>query len=225
MNDPRNPSAKTLWQSAKAVCFDVDSTVIVDEGIDVLAAHLGAGAQVAELTASAMGGGVPFEVALRQRLDIIRPSRAAVADCLRRHPPRLTPGISELIHRLSGRGVHVYLVSGGFRQMIEPVAKAVGVPSERIYANLLRFNSDGSFNGHDPQQPTATSGGKAKVLAALKARFGYRPLVMVGDGATDLEARPPADLMIGFGGVVVREKVQQGADWFVTDFKELANAL
>jgi phosphoserine phosphatase len=48
---------------------------------------------------------------------------------------------------------------------------------------------------------------------------------MVGDGATDLEARPPADLMIGFGGVVVREKVRDHADWFVTDFKELADAL
>ena len=223
--EPRLPSAKTLWQSAMAVCFDVDSTVILDEGIDVLAGHLGAGTKVAELTARAMGGAVPFEVALRQRLELIRPSRAAVADCLRQHPPRLTPGVSALIHRLTGRGVHVYLVSGGFRQMIEPVAQAVGISIERIHANLLRFNADGSFNSHDPDQPTAVSGGKAKVLASLKARFGYHPLVMVGDGATDLEARPPADLMVGFGGVVVRDKVQQGADWFVTDFQELTNAL
>ena len=223
--DPRHPRAKERWRTAKAVCFDIDSTVIMDEGIDVLAAHLGLGQQVAALTASAMGGSVPFEVALAQRLDLMRPSRAAVASCLRDHPPRLTPGISELIHRLIGRGTHVYFVSGGFRQMIEPVAKLVGVPSERVFANSFRFNADGTFNGHDPEQPTARSGGKAKVLAQLKHRFGYQPLVMVGDGATDLEARPPADLMIGFGGVVVREKVRDGADWFVTDFKDLAHAL
>ena len=42
---------------------------------------------------------------------------------------------------------------------------------------------------------------------------------MIGDGVTDMQARPPADLFIGFGGVVVRESVKQGADWFVTDFK------
>jgi phosphoserine phosphatase len=48
---------------------------------------------------------------------------------------------------------------------------------------------------------------------------------MVGDGATDLEARPPADGFIGYGGIVVREKVKAGADWFVTDFAELITAL
>ena len=48
---------------------------------------------------------------------------------------------------------------------------------------------------------------------------------MIGDGATDMEARPPADAFIGFGGVVVREKVKQGADWFVTDMQELINEL
>ena len=225
MSEPRNPQAHELWRSAKAVCFDVDSTVILDEGIDVLAAHLGVGDQVARLTATAMGGAVPFETALAQRLNLMRPSRSALAACLRAHPPRLTPGIGELIRRLVGRGTHVYLVSGGFRQMIDPVAKAVGVPPERIFANLLRFNADGTFNGHDPAQPTAASGGKAKVLGSLKVRFGYRPLVMVGDGATDLEARPPADLFIGYGGVAVREKVQQGADWFVTEHKTLADDL
>ena len=222
---PRNPQARDVWRAAQAVCFDVDSTVIQDEGIDVLAAHTGVGTQVADLTRNAMGGAVPFEIALQQRLNLIRPTRAQLAECLRQHPPRLTPGIQELVRRLTARGTHVHLVSGGFRQMIEPVAKLIGVPGERIIANVLRFNADGTFESFDPLQPTAASGGKAKALAQLRARFGYRPLVMVGDGATDLEARPPADLMIGFGGVVVREKVRDHADWFVTDFKELADAL
>lgn len=47
---------------------------------------------------------------------------------------------------------------------------------------------------------------------------------MVGDGVTDMEARPPAAIFIGFGGNVVREKVKAGADWFVTDFQELIEA-
>ena len=42
----------------------------------------------------------------------------------------------------------------------------------------------------------------------------YFPLS--GDGATDMEARPPADIFVGFGGNVIREKVKGGADWFVT---------
>ena len=222
---PRHPPTLELWRTAKAVCFDVDSTVIQDEGIDVLAAHGGVGEQVAQLTASAMGGNVPFEHALAQRLNLIRPSRAMVNQCLAAHPPRLTPGVGELIRRLHARGTHVYLVSGGFRQMIEPVAKLIGVGSERIIANVLQFKVDGSYDSFDPLQPTSASGGKAKALAQLKTRFGYQPLIMVGDGVTDLEARPPADAFIGFGGVVQRPKVVAGADWFVTDFSELNDAL
>lgn len=48
---------------------------------------------------------------------------------------------------------------------------------------------------------------------------------MVGDGVTDMEARPPADLFIGFGGNVVRREVERGADWFVTSTHELLHAL
>jgi phosphoserine phosphatase len=222
---PRHPPTLELWRTAKAVCFDVDSTVIQDEGIDVLAAHSGLGTQVAQLTASAMGGKVPFEFALSQRLNLIRPSRAMVSQCLAKHPPRLTPGVGELIRCLHARGTHVYLVSGGFRQMIGPVAKLVGIASERIIANVLQFHGDGTYRGFDTTQPTSASGGKAKALAQLKTRFGYQPLIMVGDGVTDLEARPPADAFIGFGGVVQRPKVVAGADWFVTDFRELNDAL
>ena len=58
-------------------------------------------------------------------------------------------------------------------------------------------------------------------MRRLKEKFGYERVVMVGDGATDMQARPPADAFIGFGGIAVREAVRDGADWFVTDFEEM----
>lgn len=217
--------ARALWSSARAVCFDVDSTVSPDEGIDLLAAQAGAGEAVAALTRAAMAGGVRFEDALRARLDLVRPSRDLVAACLRTHPPRATPHARELIAALTARGVHVYLVSGGFADMVLPLADLVGVPRARVIANALRYNAIGDYAGFDEGAPTSRSGGKALALAQLKAAHGYAPLVMVGDGATDLEARPPADLFVGYGGVVVRERVRREADWFVTDFAELLEAL
>lgn len=66
--------AQELLKRAQAVCFDVDSTVIMEEGIDVLAAHKGVGEAVAELTRKAMGGSVRFEDALNDRLSIIKVS-------------------------------------------------------------------------------------------------------------------------------------------------------
>ena len=214
-----------LWRRAQAVCFDVDSTVSPDEGIDVLAAHAGKGDQVARLTARAMGGSVPFEVAIRERLDLIRPSRALVESCLERHPPRLTAGVAELIAALRNRGARIHLVSGGFEPMILPLARLLGIPTDHVHANALHFDEDGDYAGFAADRPTARSRGKAAVLGQLKRTAAYSPLIMVGDGITDLEARPPADAFIGYGGVVVRDKVKAGADWYVTDFRELTDAL
>ncbi|KAF8389942.1 hypothetical protein HHK36_024461 [Tetracentron sinense] len=66
------PSKEVLdiWRNADAVCFDVDSTVCLDEGIDELAEFCGAGKAVAEWTTRVMSGSVPFEQALAARLSV-----------------------------------------------------------------------------------------------------------------------------------------------------------
>jgi len=215
--------ARECLKKADAVCFDVDSTVVTSEGIDDLAAFLGCGDKVAALTAQAMGGSMPFHEALALRLSAMEPSEQALYEMLEKEPLQLTPGVAELISTLHSRSQAVYFVSGGFRQMIEPIAAQVGVGKEMIYANTLLFNEDGSFKSHLDSEPTSRAGGKAKVVADLKAAHGYKTVVMVGDGATDMEARDipgGADAFIGFGGIAVREKVQKGADWFVTDFDD-----
>jgi len=215
---------------AQAVCFDVDSTVVRVEGIDELAAFHGKGAAVAALTRGAMGGSVPFREALRARLALIAPTRASLAAFLAAHPPaaQLSPGVAQLVAALHARGTHVFLVSGGFRQMIAPVAEALGVPPERVFANSILFKDGagevagaGAYAGFDEREPTSRDGGKADVVRALVAARGYSPVVMVGDGVTDMQARPPADAFVGYGGVVAREAVERGADWFVRDFADV----
>ncbi|KAF7094381.1 hypothetical protein CFC21_096692 [Triticum aestivum] len=175
----RQPSKEVLetWRSADAVCFDVDSTVCLDEGIDELADFCGAGQAVAEWTTKAMTGTVPFEEALAARISLIKPSLSQVQDCLEKRPPRISPGIADLIKTLIANNTEVFLVSGGFRQMIED--------------------------------------------------RGYKTLVMIGDGATDLEAWQPggADLFICYAGVQMREAVAAKADWTVFEFQELISEL
>ena len=211
-------------KAADAVCFDVDSTVITKEGIDELAAYLGCGDAVAELTAQAMGGSMPFHEALALRLGVMKPSLPQLQQMMAEEPLELTPGVKQLVDTMHSRGQDVYFVSGGFRQMIEPVAAECGVSKERIFANTFLFNEDGSFKSHLDSEPTSRAGGKAKVVADLKAAHGYKTVVMIGDGATDMEARDiegGADAFIGFGGIAVREKVKAGADWFVMDFEDM----
>jgi len=221
--------AKECLAKADAVCFDVDSTVIKEEGIDEFAAFLGVGEEVAALTAAAMGGDTPFHVALENRLKVMQPTKQKLDAMIAANPAEglLTTGVKELIDELQAGGKVVYLVSGGFRQMIAPIAAAVNVKTH-IYANSFTFHEDGSWKCHDDTEPTSRAGGKAKVVAELKAKHGYKTVVMVGDGATDMEARDVeggADAFIGFGGIQVREKVKAGADWFVYDFDEMRAVL
>lgn len=211
------------------MCFDVDSTVCSDEGIDELAAFLGCGEAVAALTASAMGGSLPFQDALAGRLALMRPSAAALDAFLLSRPPPLTPGVADLVATLHARGTSVCLVSGGFTQMIYPVADALRIPRSRVYANTILFGDDGSYAGFDRSALTSRSGGKAAAVAAIRsgAPGGASPLVMVGDGATDAEARAPggADAFVCFTGVISRPSVVAVADWVVGSFDELMQPL
>lgn len=216
---------REIWRTADAVCFDVDSTVIKEEGIDELALFCGKGVEVANLTKEAMKGSMTFQEALKKRLDIIRPTVGQVKEFLKAHPSTLTAGIRQLVSELHNRGVKVYLVSGGFRSLILPVAEELGIPAENVYANRLKFYFNGEYAGFDENEPTSRTGGKGIVIRRLKETFGYSRVVMIGDGATDLEACPPADGYIGFGGNVQREEVRSKAQWYVTDFQELVGAL
>ncbi|CAG0895632.1 unnamed protein product [Darwinula stevensoni] len=224
-SNPAREETKLMWRHADAVCFDVDSTVCPTEAIDELATFCGKKEQVQRVTIEAMGGKMEFRDALKLRLDIIRPSREAVARFVKDRPHSLTPGIRELVSKLHKRGVQVYLVSGGFQSLIAPVAQELDVPMENVFANRLKFYFDGTYAGFDEEQPTSASGGKGLVVGRLKEKYNYSCLVMIGDGATDMEACPPADAFIGFGGCVVREQVKAGSKWFVYGFQELIEAL
>ncbi|KAJ6851532.1 phosphoserine phosphatase, chloroplastic-like [Iris pallida] len=216
-----------IWRNVDAVCFDVDSTVCLDEGIDELADFCGAGKAVAEWTNKAMSGSVPFEEALAARLSLFSPSLSQVNDFLDKRPPKISPGIAELINKLKAINIDVYLISGGFRQMINPVALQLGIPFENIFANQLLFGSSGEFLGFDKTEFTSRSGGKATAVEHIRKIHEYKTLVMIGDGATDLEARKPggADLFVCYGGVQLRTAVAAKADWLVFNFQELTSSL
>ncbi|XP_026290263.1 phosphoserine phosphatase [Frankliniella occidentalis] len=224
-NMDSSDQARYLWRTADAVCFDVDSTVIMDEAIDEMAKYCGKGDAVAALTKEAMKGSMNFREALAMRLNIIKPSTSQIKSFLQNEPARLTPRIKELVEELHKRRIPVYLISGGFRSLIQPIAQELNIPIQNVYANRLKFYYNGEYAGFDEDEPTSRQGGKGDVIKMLKKTHRYNSIILIGDGATDLEACPPADAFIGFGGNVVREEVRSRAKWFVSDFKDLIDAL
>ena len=222
------PQVVNVLASADAWCFDVDSTFCQDESIDELAAFLGVGEQVAAVTARAMGGSMKFQDALAQRLDVMRPSASDVERYLASHPPLITPGIPELLSLLKLKSKKVFLVSGGFRQIIHPLAEGLNIPTSHVFANSILFHpADGAYAGFDPKEFTSRSGGKAEAVAHIKREWDLQTVVMVGDGATDAEARQPggADVFVGYGGVVYREAVAERADWYVMSIEDIVKVV
>ncbi|XP_063707810.1 phosphoserine phosphatase [Culicoides brevitarsis] len=222
----KNTSQATeILKASHVVCFDVDSTVIKEEGIDELAKFCGKGDEVKELTKEAMGGAMSFEEALTRRLNIIRPTQAQIKEFTKLHPSTITPGLRDLINKLKQEGKQIFLISGGFDCLINEVAIEIGVPVENVYANKLYFTYDGQYAGFDLTQPTSHSGGKAEAINLVRRRteapHERKIVTMIGDGATDMEAVPPADYFIGFGGNVVREAVFRGAQYYTVDFKNV----
>lgn len=218
----RAAEARDQLKTAQIVCFDVDSTIITEEGIDELAQFCGKGAEVAALTKEAMGGSMTFQEALKRRLDIIKPSQKQIREFLKTHPSTVSAGVREMIDQLRRNSAEVYLVSGGFDCLIEPVADALEIPLCNLFANKLYFNFNGSYAGFDTNQVTSRSGGKGEAIKIIKGRFNSDKVVaMIGDGMTDLEACPPADFFIGYGGNAVREEVQKRATYYVTNFADL----
>lgn len=216
---------KQIWKNADCVCFDVDSTVVMDEGIDELANFLGKGEEVSRITVRAMQGSLSYTESLKARLDIIKPSQQNVSKFIETHPPHLTPGMKELVQKLQMQKKDIFLITGGFRSIVEVIADQLSIPHDKIFANELLFYYNGDFAGFDRSQLTCEGDGKAKVILYLKNKFGYKRVVHIGDGATDLEACPPADAFIGFGANQVREKVKSGCHWYVMSCRELIEAL
>ena len=123
------------------VFFDVDSTLVTIEGIDVLAAG---NPEIVQLTAAAMNGEIPLDAVYGRRLEIIRPTRAAVEALGAQYIASLVDGAPETIASLRDAGVDVHLVTAGIAQAIAPLADHLGIPPRAVHAVALQFHDDGS---------------------------------------------------------------------------------
>lgn len=179
----------------RLVVMDVDSTVITGEVIEMLAGHAGAREEVAEITERAMRGEIDFETSLRARVATLAGLPVTVLDEVREEMT-LTPGARRLVDELHRSGWPVGLVSGGFIELVEPLARHLGIRFAR--ANGLEVR-DGELTGR-LRGPVVDSRAKAAALRELAEAEGVpmADTVAVGDGANDLEMLAAAGLGIAF---------------------------
>jgi phosphoserine phosphatase len=182
-------------RAKRLIVFDVDSTLIQGEVIEMLAARVGAEAAVAEVTEAAMRGELDFAESLHKRVATLAGLPAEVLDEVA-DQIELTPGARTTLRTLRRLGFHCGIVSGGFRQVIEPLAHELMM--DFVAANELEI-IDGKLTGRVIGD-IVDRPGKAKALRnfAQQAGVPMEQTVAVGDGANDIDMLAAAGLGVAF---------------------------
>jgi phosphoserine phosphatase len=186
------------------VVMDVDSTLIQDEVIELLAAHAGREAEVAEVTAAAMRGELDFAESLRARVAVLAGLPVGVLPEVRA-AIRLTAGARTLVRTLKRLGFTVAVVSGGFLEIVGDLARELDI--DHAHANRLEVR-DGVLTGRLVGE-IVDRAGKAAALRrfAEQERLPLSRTVAIGDGANDLDMLDAAGLGIAFNAKpIVREQ-------------------
>jgi phosphoserine phosphatase len=191
-------------RAKRLVVLDVDSTLIQDEVIELLATEAGCHDEVAEVTARAMAGELDFEASLRERVAKLAGTPVDAVDRVAAQV-RLTPGARTFVRTLKRLGYTVAIVSGGFTAITDRLQEQLGL--DHAVANTLEVADGvltGALVGDIVDRP-----GKAAVLRRI-AEAEHIPLeqvVAVGDGANDLDMLATAGLGIAFNAKpIVREQ-------------------
>ena len=177
------------------VVLDVDSTLIEEEAIELLAREAGSGDLVAAVTARAMAGELDFAESLRERVATLAGLSSAVFAELA-PSIHLTSGARDLVDGVHAGGGVIGVVSGGFHELLDPLAASLGLDHHRanrlgVAAGVLTGTTDG---------PVVDAAAKADAVREWATVHGL-PLertIVVGDGANDLEMMRVAGLSIAF---------------------------
>ncbi|GAA2728067.1 phosphoserine phosphatase SerB [Cellulomonas aerilata] len=196
----------------RLVVMDVDSTLLTGEVVEMLAARAGAAAAaaVALVTERAMRGEIDFAASLHERVAALAGLPVGVLADVRAEV-ELTPGAPELLAELDRRGWPVGLVSGGFAEIVEPLAASLGI--RHTAANRLEV-VDGVLTGR-VLGPVVDRAAKAAALRRFADAEGLDVdrAVAIGDGANDIDMIAAAGLGIAFNAKpVVRRHADASVD-------------
>ncbi|WP_440615691.1 HAD-IB family phosphatase [Cysteiniphilum sp. 6C5] len=219
-----------MYKKYDNVIFDFDSTIIRFESLELVMAELLQGdqskmQQIEILTHAGMNGEMSFRDSLEARLKLAKPTKAALDAFITQHcPSALTVGIKELIEQLHQRHVKVWIISGGFSELILPFAEHLGIPASRVFAVNLHWDEKGCFDRLNNNNGFCDS----KVTGAKKIKDQLTgETVIVGDGFTDYELYNTriANEFIAYIEHVQRDKVLSVARLCAKNVDELSRLI
>lgn len=191
----------------KLIAFDLDSTLIENEGINEFAKEFGVFSQVSEITERAMKGDLNFESSFTQRLSFLKGlTQSHIDNVLKRI--KITDDAIEVMNVLKKNNFKIALLSGGFHCIADPVAEKLKI--DFIFANQFEMNQGVATGNYIP--PLIDSKAKAEKIIELTQtlNISLSQTVAVGDGANDIPMFQTAEIGISFNG---KPKVEEAADF------------
>lgn len=195
-------------QHKRILIADMDGTMIEQECLDELAEIAGFGQQVKQITARAMNGELNFEMALRERVALLKNQSASIIDDVLSERISLMPGGPTLLATMKQNGAYAALISGGFTPFTQYVSNQLGFNEN--HGNQLIINN-GKLTG-EVADPIKGKASKRQICLALSERFNIplSDIMGVGDGANDLDMLNIAGMGVAFHAKPV---VASAAQW------------
>ena len=212
--------------------FDFDSTLVTVETLDTLLKNCLSDDEtlrrIDDITTRAMNRELDFDASLSERLRLARARAEHFTRMAGEIADFVTPGMDDVLDFLKQRGQELFIVSGGFTEIVRPVAGLFGIPGGHCFANDYAAGKDGNVTGVLPENPLANEGGKQRVLRLLREENCLPgTVVMLGDGMSDygVYSEGLAGFFIGCGFNVVRPRVKAAAPVFVETTAALRSLL
>jgi len=199
--------------------FDVDSTLINEEVIDLIGAKANLSSEISAITERAMLGQIDFNMALTKRVELLSGLAVEILAEVRSEIT-LTNGAAELISELRNSGDEVAVISGGFVEVIAPLMKTLNI--DYFKANSLEIHNEkltGRVTGEIVNRMV-----KANYLNELKEQLNPKLTIAIGDGANDIDMVKAADIGIAF---CAKPALKEVADVVIDkrDLREILNYL
>lgn len=209
--------------------IDFDSTFVRVEALDELAKIALAGKKeqarlvekIADITRQGMEGKIPFAESLKKRLALFAPHKRHIASLITLLEKNITPSIlTNKQFFQANKNNNIYIISGGFRQYIEPVVKPFGIESTHVVANTFRFDKKGNVAGYDAKNTMADTFGKVNAVKKLGLAG---EIIVIGDGITDYQVKEQgvANAFYAFTENVTRAGVVAKADQILKTLDDL----
>jgi len=219
--------------------FDFDSTIIGLESLDEIAKEFlkkhpekeKISQKIEQITDLGMVGKIDFNESLRRRVELINPSKKQIQNSLKKIEKSISKSFLENKKWIQKNREDLFVISGGFKEILIPVCTKIGFKKENIFGNEFVFDSEnenGKVVDFNKKINSAKNQGKVLEVESLNLRkFFDGKIVIIGDGFTDYEIKKnkEADYFICYTEHKKRENIAQLADLEVVNLDEVIDFL